>query len=79
MVVLRRRRIRQWFLLVPVGVVTAVAALFYGTVRFRAPAEVALVVLAAPSLVLAARWVGRLVTRGGAAGAHSPSSTAAVG
>jgi Dolichyl-phosphate-mannose-protein mannosyltransferase len=58
-VVLRRRRIRQWYLLVPLAVVTLVAALFYGTVRFRAPAEVSLVVLAAPALVLSAQWAGR--------------------
>ena len=51
-VVLRRRRIRQWFLLVPAGVVTFVSALNYGTYRFRASFEVCLVVLAAPALVL---------------------------
>ena len=58
MVILRRRRIRQWFLLVPAGVVTLVGALVYGLVRFRAPFEVSLVVLAAVPLVLAARGVG---------------------
>lgn len=51
-VIYRRRRIRQWFLLVPAGVVTVVAALVYGLVRFRSPFEVCLVVLAAPPLVL---------------------------
>jgi hypothetical protein len=56
-VVLRRRGIRQWFLLVPAGVVTLVAALVYGLVRFRAPFEVCLVVLAAPTLVVAAQWL----------------------
>ncbi len=71
-VVLRRRRIRQWFLLVPAGVVTLVAALFYGTVRFRAPFEVCLVVLAAPALVLSARGVGRRIMGWGGAGRHSP-------
>ena len=74
-VVLRRRRIRQWFLLVPLGVVTAVSALFYGSVRFRAPAEVCLVVLAAPALVLSAQWLGRVVTRRGSPGAHSIQRT----
>jgi len=78
-VVLRRRRLRQWFLLVPIGVVTVVAALFYGTVRFRAPAEVSMVVLAAPALVLAARWVGRRVAGWGRSGAHSPSATVTPG
>jgi hypothetical protein len=57
-VIYRRRRIAQWFLLVPAGVVTVVSALFYGLVRFRAPFEVCLVVLAAPALVLAARRLG---------------------
>lgn len=51
-VVLRRRRVEQWFLLVPAGVVTLVSALFYALVRFRAPFEVCLVVLAAPAVVL---------------------------
>jgi 4-amino-4-deoxy-L-arabinose transferase-like glycosyltransferase len=64
-VVLRRRGIRQWFLLVPAGVVTLVAALVYGLVRFRAPFEVCLVVLAAPTLVVAAQWLRQ---RFGAAG-----------
>jgi 4-amino-4-deoxy-L-arabinose transferase-like glycosyltransferase len=53
-VILRRYRIAQWFLLVPAGVVTVVSALVYGSVRFRAPFEVCLVVLAAPPLVLGA-------------------------
>ena len=51
-VILRRRRISQWFLLAPAGVVTVVSGLFYGLVRFRAPFEVCLVVLAAPAIVL---------------------------
>ena len=59
-VILRRRRIDQWFLLVPAGVLTSVAALFFGQVRFRAPFEVCLVVLAAPALVrLGQRLRGR--------------------
>ena len=60
-VILRRRRLRQWFLLVPAGVLTLVSALYYGSVRFRAPFEVCLVVLAAPALVLSFRWLGRRV------------------
>ena len=51
-VIFRRRRIDQWFLLVPAGIVTIVSALFYGLVRFRAPFEVCLVVLAAAPMVL---------------------------
>jgi 4-amino-4-deoxy-L-arabinose transferase-like glycosyltransferase len=49
-VVLRRRRIDQWFLLVPAGVVTVVSALVYGLIRFRAPFEVCLAVLAAAAM-----------------------------
>jgi 4-amino-4-deoxy-L-arabinose transferase-like glycosyltransferase len=58
-VVLRRRRIRQWFLLVPAGVLTLVSALAYGLIRFRDPFEVCLVVLCAPPLVLMAEAIGR--------------------
>jgi 4-amino-4-deoxy-L-arabinose transferase-like glycosyltransferase len=58
-VVLRRRRIRQWFLLVPAGVLTLVSALAYGLIRFRDPFEVCLVVLCAPPLVLMAETIGR--------------------
>jgi len=46
-VVLRKRKIRVWPLLVVAGLVTVVAATSYGLVRFRAEFEVALVVLAA--------------------------------
>lgn len=58
-VIFRRRGIRQWFLLVPAGVVTVVSVAVYGLVRFRAPFEVCLVVLAAPPLVLLAQAVRR--------------------
>ena len=47
---LRRRRLTQWPLLVPAAVLTVVAALAYGLVRFRAPFEVCLVVLAAAGI-----------------------------
>ncbi len=68
-ILLRRRHIRQWFLLVPAGVLTVVSALVYGLVRFRAPFEVCLVVLAAPALVvLAQRGAGRWRARGGGSG-----------
>jgi len=75
-VILRRRGLRQWFLLVPAGVLTVVAALFYGTVRFRAPFEVCLVVLAAPALVLVARWLGRTVLGIGRTGRHAAGAQA---
>jgi 4-amino-4-deoxy-L-arabinose transferase-like glycosyltransferase len=73
-VVLRRRRLAQWFLLVPAGVLTVVSALYYGTVRFRAPFEVCLVVLAAPAIVLSVRWLGRSVLRIGTSGRPSPAA-----
>jgi 4-amino-4-deoxy-L-arabinose transferase-like glycosyltransferase len=50
-VMLRRRRIDQWFLLMPAGVVTLVSALLIALIRYRAPFEVCLVVLAAPPMV----------------------------
>lgn len=49
-VVLWRRRRWLWPLLVPAVVVTAAALLSYGQVRFRAPAEPSIVVLAAVAL-----------------------------
>ena len=49
-VVLKRRGQLQWPLLVAVGLVTALAAATYGAPRFRAPAEVSIVVLAAVGL-----------------------------
>jgi 4-amino-4-deoxy-L-arabinose transferase-like glycosyltransferase len=46
-----------WPLLAPVVVVTLISALFYGLLRFRVPAEVSVVVLAAVALAeLQARW-----------------------
>ncbi|HEU5301545.1 MAG TPA: glycosyltransferase family 39 protein [Acidimicrobiia bacterium] len=49
-VVLRRGRALVWPLLVPVALVTMIAAFAYGTIRFRVPAEVSIVVLAAVAL-----------------------------
>ena len=49
-VVLRRRAVRVWPLLVIAGIVTFVAATGYGLVRFRAEFEVPLVVLAAAGM-----------------------------
>lgn len=50
-VVLRRRRVRQWPLLMPAVVVTAGTIFSYGQTRFRVPAEPSIVVLAAVALV----------------------------
>jgi 4-amino-4-deoxy-L-arabinose transferase-like glycosyltransferase len=55
----RRRHIVQWPLLVPAGVLTVVAAVFYGTVRFRAPFEVSLVLLAAAGIDGIVRGISR--------------------
>jgi 4-amino-4-deoxy-L-arabinose transferase-like glycosyltransferase len=49
-VILRRGRRPVWPLLAAVVTVTVTSALFYGHVRFRTPAEVAIVVLAATAL-----------------------------
>ena len=49
-VVLRRRRVRMWFLLIPPVIVTAGALLSYGQTRFRVPAEPVIVVLAAVAI-----------------------------
>jgi hypothetical protein len=56
-VILRRRSVALIPLLAPVVIVTIVAAAFYGLVRFRAPAEVSIVVLAA--VALDALWAKR--------------------
>ena len=58
---LRRHEIPVFPLVAPVVVVTVVAAVFYGQLRFRAPAEPALVVLTAASLgaALPAWWARR--------------------
>jgi 4-amino-4-deoxy-L-arabinose transferase-like glycosyltransferase len=58
-VIFRRRRIRQWYLLVPAGVLILVCAVFYGLIRFRAPFEVCMAVLAAPPIVLLAERLRR--------------------
>ncbi len=50
-VVLRRRRVALWPLLVPVLIVTLASAATYGQTRFRVPAEPTLVVLGAVGLV----------------------------
>jgi len=56
-VVLKRRRTRQWPLLIPPVIVTLGALLAYGQTRFRVPAEPTIVVLAAVSLTaISQRW-----------------------
>lgn len=62
-VVLRRRRVRVWPMLVIAAMVSVVAATGYGLVRFRAEFEVPLVVLAAVGLAA----VGSRFRRGRAA------------
>ncbi len=59
-VLLRRRRTLVLPLVAMPVIVTVVAAWFYGIVRFRIPAEVSIVVLAAATLV---SWQERLQTR----------------
>ncbi len=49
-VLLRRRGVRQWPLLVPAVIVTVGTVLSYGQTRFRVPAEPSIVVLAAVAL-----------------------------
>jgi hypothetical protein len=58
--VLRRRRTTVWPLLVPIVLATVIAITTQGAVRYRAPAEVSLVVLAAVALdALWTRHAGR--------------------
>src|ERR687898_706017 len=52
--ILRQRRRPTWPLIAPFVMVTIVAAAFYGITRFRVPAEVSIVVLAAVALD---RWL----------------------
>jgi 4-amino-4-deoxy-L-arabinose transferase-like glycosyltransferase len=56
-VILRRRRVALIPLVAAAVIVTIVGAVFYGLVRFRAPAEVSIVVLAA--VALDAAWARR--------------------
>ena len=58
-VVLWRRRVRIWPLLVQPALVTVVAALTFGITRYRAGAEITLVVLAAVAIVAAVEWALR--------------------
>ena len=69
-VVLRRRRVPSWPLLSLVGLSFLVTVSSYGNVRFRAPAEIAIVVLAA---VAVDHLLGR--GRGRATSASDPGRT----
>jgi 4-amino-4-deoxy-L-arabinose transferase-like glycosyltransferase len=60
-VVVHRRRVVVWPLLMPVAIVAIVVALGYGITRFRVPAEPSIVVLAAVTIV----YLGRRVARSG--------------
>jgi hypothetical protein len=61
---LRRHRIELWILLAPLVLVTVSSALVYGSTRFRAAAEPAIVVLAAVAMTdLAARVRARIAAR----------------
>jgi len=75
-VMLRRARIPQWFLLVPAGILTVVAAATYGLVRLRAPFEVGLVILAAPPLVWTGQRLGHWLWTQGSTGAHARGRSA---
>jgi 4-amino-4-deoxy-L-arabinose transferase-like glycosyltransferase len=50
LLLLRRRRVRIWLILVPVVMVSVTMVVIYGFLRFRQPAEISLVVLAAVAL-----------------------------
>ncbi len=76
----RRRRSRQWPLLIPPVIVTRRTVLAYGQTRFRVPAEPSLVVLAAVAIAaLAACWWpepdGNDGVRAPGAGSGAASST----
>ena len=72
---LRRRRARIWLLLTPVWLVLISAAVFYGTPRFRVPAEPTVVVLAAVGIsALAARRWSQLAPELPSDADHAPSA-----
>jgi len=58
-IVLWRRRVPIWPLMVQPALVTVVAAMTFGITRYRAGAEITLVVLAAVAIVAAVEWVLR--------------------
>jgi hypothetical protein len=62
-VALRRRGVEVWILIASIVLISITAMLTYGNQRFREPADVALVVLAAVGLAVLSR---RRPTRGAA-------------
>ncbi|HEY6317791.1 MAG TPA: glycosyltransferase family 39 protein [Acidimicrobiia bacterium] len=68
----RRRKVPLWPLVAPVVLVLVSAVLFYGTPRFRVPAEPTVVVLAA--VAGAALLQGRASTRGDGAPLDAPAA-----
>ena len=73
-VLLRRRRIPVWILMSPFLVVVLTAALFYGWLRFREPAEISLVVLA--GVAIDGLWTRIREARSGALESRMRDSTA---
>lgn len=67
----RRARVAQWFLLVPAAIFTVVGAATYGLVRLRAPFEVGMVVLAAPSVIWLGQQAGQWIWSRGRTGSHA--------
>ena len=77
---LRRRRVRVWPLLAPVWVVLVSAVAFYGTPRFRVPAEPVAVTLAAVGAwALVARWRPDLAAPGVGGSVAAQDRTARAG
>ncbi|MGZ4798356.1 MAG: glycosyltransferase family 39 protein [Acidimicrobiia bacterium] len=63
-VALRRRKVMVWPLLAPLGFVCLVSAASYGSQRFRAAAELPLIVLTAVGIAATSSWALRLGRRG---------------
>ena len=76
-VVLRRRRITIIPLLAFMAIATFSAAITFGVTRYRAPAEVSLVLTA--SIGAVAAWTWLRTRRDGAAGREAPAATAVTG
>lgn len=83
-VAMRRRRARFWALLAPIWIVLVFAVLYYGTPRFRSPAEPSIVVLGViGALVMLARRRPSLAPvfatpRGDAASAADPDQSSVI-
>jgi hypothetical protein len=75
-VLLRRRRVRCWPLVSLIGFVTFSGAIFGGNPRYRAPGEVAIVVLAAVAIEA---LIGRSEREGDGTGVRADVESIAVG